>query len=138
MADARDWHSITDEIEVQPFVERGVGRVRSGYQQQCIAVGRPMEYRLRGDVAPRSWLVLHDELLAEPFGQRVRYKTRGYVGRATRSKADDDAHRMRRIGLAPRKPKGARKGGRSCHETEKRPAAKFYDVISEISANHWS
>jgi hypothetical protein len=72
-------------------------------------------------------------LLAKPFRQRVRNKTRGDVGRAARSKADDDSHRMRRIGLAPRKPDGTREGGRSCQEIEKRPEAKFHDVIPKFS-----
>ncbi len=58
-----------------------------------------VHHGLGGDVATGPGPVLNDELLAEPFGQPLRQQARCDVGRAASGETDDDAHRLRRIGL---------------------------------------
>jgi hypothetical protein len=58
---------------------------------------------------------LDDEWLAEPFRQRLTYQARDDLDYATGRKADDDAHRPRRIGLRPRKARHAwQRGSARC------------------------
>jgi hypothetical protein len=61
-----------------------------------------------GDIAAGPGAVLDDEWLAEPVGQPLSEKPRKDVGRTTRCKADDDAHRPRRIGLRPSEARDGR------------------------------
>src|SRR5262249_31244414 len=60
--------------------------------------GRTRHY-LGGDVARSARPVVNDEWLAETLGQPLTDQEREDVRRAARRKADDDAHRPRRIGL---------------------------------------
>src|SRR5687768_9823021 len=56
---------------------------------------------LRGDIAASARPVFDDELLAKPFRQPLTHQAREDVIRTAWSKADDNAHRPRRIGLGP-------------------------------------
>jgi hypothetical protein len=60
------------------------------------------------DITAGARAILDDELLAKPLGQPLSYEARQNVGRATSSKAHDDANRPRRIGLRQGKTRGRR------------------------------
>ena len=59
---------------------------------------------LGADIAAGAGPVFDDELLAEPLRQRLSNEARDDVGCIAGRKADDDAHRPRRIGLRPCDP----------------------------------
>ena len=58
-----------------------------------------MRHEIGGDVAAGAAAVLDDELLPEPLAERLREHARGDVARGAGGKADDDAHRPRRVAL---------------------------------------
>ena len=99
--DARDRRDVADEIEIELFVQRRVDRVRRSDQEERVAIGGRTHDRLGGDIAAGTRPVLDDEWLAEPLRQPLAHEAREDVGRAAGSKANDDAHRPRRIGLRP-------------------------------------
>ena len=99
--DARDGRDVADEIEIELVVERRVVRVRTGGQEKRIAVRRRAHDGFSSDIATAARPILDDELLAEPLGQRLCDQPREDVGPTARGKANDDAHRPRRIGLRP-------------------------------------
>ena len=100
--DARDRRDVADEIEIELVVERRVDRVRRTDQEERVAVRRRTHDRLGGDIATGARPVLDDEWLAEPLRQPLTHQAREDVVRTAGGKADDDAHRPRRIGLRPR------------------------------------
>ncbi len=89
------------KLKLRFVVERRVDCVRQRDQEQRIAVRRRAHDRLGGDIAAGARPVFDDELLAEPLRQPLADQARDDVGRAAGGKADDDAHRPRRIGLRP-------------------------------------
>ena len=52
-------------------------------------------------IAASAWPVLNHEWLAEPLRRPLPHQARRYVGHAGWRKADNDAHRLRRIALRP-------------------------------------
>ena len=101
-ADARDRRDVADQVEIELVVDRGVDRIhRSGHQQRISVWGRVHD-RLGGDIAGRARPILDDKLLTEPLRQPLTHQAREDVGRAPGGKADDDAHRPRRVGWRPR------------------------------------
>jgi hypothetical protein len=84
-----------------------------------------------GDIAAGPGAVLDDEWLAEPVGQPLSEKPRKDVGRTTRCKADDDAHRPRRIGPRPSEARDGRERRRTrCHMQKLSSVGKFHGVLS--------
>jgi hypothetical protein len=80
-------------------------------QEERIAVWWCTHDRLGANIADKSSPVVDDKLLAESLGEPLPHQARGDVGRASGSRADDDAHRPRRIGLRPRAARDGREGG---------------------------
>src|SRR6516162_1617176 len=99
--DAGDWRDVPEKNEIELVVERRVDRVRGTYHEQRVAVRWRAHDRLGGNIAGSTWPALDDEWLAEPLRQRLTDQARDDLGYATGRKADDDAHRPRRIGLCP-------------------------------------
>ena len=112
---ARDRRDVANEIEIEFVVKRRIDRVRRTDQEQRVAVRSRAHDRLGGDIAACARPVLDDELLAEPLRQPLTDQTREDVVRAAGGKADDDAHRPRRIGLRP-------------SEARSRPAARQHPL----------
>src|SRR3954454_2153892 len=99
--EARDRRDVTEEIETEFLVQRRIDGVWRTNQEQRVAVGRRVHDRLGGDVAAGAQPVFDDEWLAEPLRQPLTDQPRQDVVRAPGGEADDDAHRLRRIGLRP-------------------------------------
>src|SRR5215475_14835983 len=78
------------------------------------------------DIAGGARSVLDDELLAKSLRQYLTYEARDDVRRTTGRKADDDAHRPRRIGLRPRDARDGGQHGSPCCEMQKPTAGKFH------------
>ena len=127
--DARDRRDVADEIEIELVVERRVDRVRRTDQEERVAVRRRTHDRLGGDIAAGARPVLDDEWLAEPLRQPLTHQAREDVVRAAGGKADDDAHRPRRIGLRPREARYGRKHGSARCQMQKLAARKFHGVL---------
>src|SRR5262249_18662395 len=70
--------------------------------------------------------VLDDELVAETLREPLCHHARNDVGGAPGGKADDDAHRPRRIGLRPRETRGGRQRGSAGGQVQKISAEKFH------------
>ena len=125
--DARDRRDVADEIEIELVVERRIDRVRRADQEKRVAVGRRAHDRLGGDIAAGARPVLDDELLAEPLRQPLTDQARDDVGRAAGGKADNDAHRPRRIGLRPSDARHGRQRGSARGQMQKLSSAgKFH------------
>src|SRR5215831_17969875 len=99
---AGDRRDVADEIEVELLIKRRVHRVRRMDEEERIAIGYRTHDGLRGDISAGARSVLDDKLLAEPLRQPLADQARDDVGAAAGGKADDDAHRPRRISLRPR------------------------------------
>src|SRR5262245_34163063 len=85
---------------------------------------------------PAPSAVLDDKWLAKPVGQPLSEQRRKDVGRTTRCKADNDAHRPRRIGLRPREARPGRERGGACSQMEKSTAGKFHFEPPFTSFDH--
>src|SRR5262249_25017645 len=86
---------------------------------------------LGGNVAAGAWPVLNNELLTEPLREPLSYQTRDDVTRTAGAIADEDAHRPRRIGLRPRKPRDGRERGGAGGQLQKLVSVgKFHHVAS--------
>src|SRR5262249_58766191 len=89
----------------------GVEGVDRTDQERGGAGGGGAPDRLGGDIARRARRVLDDELLAEPLREPLADQACSDVASTARSKADDDAHRPRRIGLRPCNSRDGRERG---------------------------
>jgi hypothetical protein len=56
----------------------------------------------------------------------LTHQARDYVDTAARGKADEDAHRLGRIGLRPRDPRDGRQRGSARGQMQKFAAGKFH------------
>ena len=113
---AGDRRDVAQEVEVQVLVERVVDGVCRHPLQQRVAVRRGLHHRLGPDVAAGARAVLDQDRLADPLRQPLPHQPGIDVGAATGRKSDDDADRLRRIGLRPRAARQRRRG-------ERRPVA---------------
>src|SRR6516162_3574679 len=125
-SNARDRRDVADEIEIELVVEGGVDRVHSDASEKRIAGGGRTYNGLGADIAGSTRPVLDDEWLAEPLRQPLRDQACDDVGRPASGKADDDAHRPRRIGLRPRDPRDGREHSSARCQMQKLPAGKFH------------
>jgi len=87
------------KLNLSLVVERRVDRVGRTDEEKRIAIRRSAYDRLGRDIAARTRPIVDDELLAEPLRQPLSHEARNDVVRAAGGKADDDADRLRRIGL---------------------------------------
>src|SRR5262249_47689856 len=95
-------------------------------EKECVAVGGRPDDRLRADIAAGAWPVLDNELLIEPLRQPLTDQAGDNVGWSARGKADNDAHRPRRIGLRPREARHGWERGRASGQMQKISAGKFH------------
>jgi hypothetical protein len=56
----------------------------------------------------------------------LTHQARDYVDTAARGKADEDAHRLGRIGLRPSDARDGRQRGRACCEMQELATRKFH------------
>src|SRR5262249_20691976 len=84
------------------------------------------DHRLDRDVAAGARPVLDDDLLAESLRQPRPHDAGDGVGAAACGKADDPAHRPRRIGLRPRETRHGRQRGNARSQMQKFAAGKFH------------
>ena len=106
--DARDRCDVADEIEVKFLIQRRVDRGRRGGKQERITIRRRTNDCLGANIGPRAGSIFNDERLAKPLRQPLTDQACENVSRAAGSKANDNAHRARRIGLCPRDPRHRR------------------------------
>src|SRR6266852_5309560 len=128
--DAGNRRDVADKIEIEPFVERRVDRIRCANHEERMAVGRRTHDRLGCDIGPRARPVVDDEWLAEPLRQPLTHQAREDVLRAAGGTADDKTHQPRRIGLRPCDPRRDRESGGACCQMQKLTAPKFHGVAS--------
>ena len=124
-----DRHDVADEIERKLLVERRVDRVGRADDEQRVTVRWCPHDGFGADVAAGPRPVVDDELLAQPFREPLRDEARGDVGRTAGGKADDDAHRPRRIGLRPCEARNGWRCDGACCKTEKSTAGIAYQVF---------
>jgi hypothetical protein len=98
--------------------------------QQGVAIRGRFGDRFGSDVAAGAGAVLNDELLAEAIGQPLTHQARLDVGSPAGGKADDDAHRPRRIGLRPRNAGHGRQRSGTHGQMQECAAGKFHDAPS--------
>src|SRR5438105_1141184 len=99
--EARDRHNIAEEIVIELFVERRVNRVRGTDEKERVAVRSGTHDRFGGDISASARPAFDDDGLAEPLRQPLTHQARNDVVAAPGWKADDPAHRPRRIVLRP-------------------------------------
>ena len=125
---ACDRFNITNEIEIKLGIERRVDSVRRRDEKECVAVGGRPHDRLRGDIAAGARPVLDNELLTERLRQPLTDQAGDNVGRPASGKANNDAHRPRRIGLRRRNTRHRGQRGSARCEMEKISAGKFHSL----------
>ena len=118
-ADARDRRDVAKEIVIELIVERRVDYVWCTDEEERVAVGGRAHDGFGGDIAGGARPVLDDEWLAEPLRQPLADQAREDVIRATGGKADDQAHRPRRIGLRPSDARYGRQRGSARGQMQK-------------------
>jgi hypothetical protein len=124
--EARDRRDVADKIEAKLLVERRVDRDRRADREQGVAVGGRAHDRLGGDVGGGTDPVVNHERLPQTLRQPVTDQSRQDVLRAARSRADDDAHQARRVGLRRHDPRHGRQRGSARGQMQKSSAGKFY------------
>src|SRR5262249_24854214 len=125
VANACDRHSVADEIEIELIIKRDGDRVCRNDQKECMAVGGRTRDRLGTDIGRSTRLVLDEEWLAEALGQPLTDQTCEDVGRAAGRKADDNAHRPRRIDLCPSEARDGGERGSACCQMQESTARAF-------------
>src|SRR5262249_6416832 len=95
--EAGDGRNVTNEIEIEPFVQCGVYGIRNTNQKQRIAIGGRLRDGVGPNVCTRARSILDDERLPQTLGQPLADQARRHIGRASRWKSHDDAGRPRRI-----------------------------------------
>src|SRR5262249_19909505 len=98
-------------------------------EEKGIAAGARTHDRLSGDIAGRARPVLNDERLPEPLLQPLAYQARGDIEPAAGRIADDDAHRLRRIGLCLCDTRKGRKHGSTGCYLEELSARQLHRVL---------
>src|SRR5262245_42692298 len=96
---ARNRRNVAHEIEIELVVKCRCDRAGRARQQDRVAVGGRAYDRLGTDIAAGTRPILDHERLAEPLRKPLPHQAREDVIRTAGSKADDDAHRSRWIGL---------------------------------------
>src|SRR5262249_17704432 len=119
---------VLDEVESEIGRDDRVDGVGDGALQQGVAVVRRVRHEIGGDVAASAAAVLDDELLPEPLAERLCEHARGDIARRAGGKADDDAHRPRRIALRFGEPRGKR--GSAGYELQKSTTGARHGVRS--------
>ena len=97
--DAGNRRDVADEIETEFFVECRIDCVYRTAQQERVTVSGGTNDRFGRQIAARAGPVLDDERLLELLRQPLTDQARNDVKIAACRKADEDAHRSRRIGL---------------------------------------
>jgi hypothetical protein len=98
--------------------------IRQGCLEQRIAVGRRAHDCFSGDVGAGAWSVLHDEWPTKPLRKPLAHQSRHDVGWTTCAHANDNAHRLRRIGLRPHDARHRRQHGSTSSQMQKISAAE--------------
>ena len=133
--DAGDRFRVTQEIEIEMLIKRGVDGVCAGDQKQRVAVCRRLHHRLGRDVGAGARPIIDDELLAEPLRQPFRRQPRHGVGGAAGRKTAEDMHRARRIGVGARRARQNGQRGCACGEAQKIPTVKSHgDAPCELGS----
>ena len=100
-------HRIVRQIALQV----GVDGVRGdGGEKQRVAVGGRARRELGADGAAGAGAVVDDDLLAVGGAELLRDEARQHVVAAAGGKGDDEAHRLRRVGLCRRRAAQAVRG----------------------------
>src|SRR5439155_2495150 len=136
--DASDRHDIADEIEIELLVERRVDCCCRLDQQERVSVRHRLHDRFGADISASSWPVFDDERLAKPLRQCLTKEACYCVAPAASSKADDQTHRARRIGLRPREARNDGKRGGVRGQMYEFAPAKFHSAASWKSSDRHS
>jgi len=123
--DGSDGRDIAKEIEAEIFIKRRIDRIARRDLQERVSVRRRSQSGLGADIARSASAVLDDELAAETLREPLCHHARNDVGGAPGGKADDDAHRPRRIGLRPSEAGHGRQRGSARCQMQKLSAGKF-------------
>src|SRR5262249_27728252 len=121
-----DTRMIPNKIETEICVECGVNCIRGANLQKRIAIGGCLHDRFGGDIAGSARPVLDYELVAKSLRQPLTHEACDDVGSPASRKADDDAHRPRRIDLRRRDARHSRQRGSACGQMQKSAAGKFH------------
>ena len=96
---ARDRHEVADGIVREPVEQMRIGPVSGvGRHEQRVAVRRTPRDQLGGNLPERARAILHDDLLAQALGQRLREHPPGGIGPAARRERHDEADGLGRPG----------------------------------------
>ena len=88
------------KLKLSFSIECRIDRIRSAGQEEGVAVRWRTHDRLGGDIAAGTRPVVDEELLTETVREPLSHQARDDVDLAPSRKADDNAHRPRRIACA--------------------------------------
>src|SRR5262249_168293 len=132
--DASNRRDVANEIE--PLIERRVDRLcRTDHEQRVSVCGRAHD-GLGSYVGTSTRSVLNDEWLAKSLRQPLPHRTCNGLGIAASGKADEDAHRPRRVGLRRSEARHGRQRGSAHCQMQKISAGKFHLEPPFTSLDH--
>src|ERR1700720_2756931 len=117
------------------LVKRGICRDGGWNQQECVSVGWGIHHCLSTNVAAGARTIFDDELLSEPYRQPLAHQACENVARASRCKADDNAHWPRWITLRSCNARGRGQRGSTRYHAEKLSAGEFHDTPPSLSSS---
>src|SRR5262249_7607521 len=118
--------NVPRHVEWQVVKHNRVDERRRRIEQQCVPVGRRIDYRLCRDVRTCPRPVFDNDLLTEPLRQPLPHNPAYSVSTAAGRPADDQPHRPCRIVLRSRQPRNYRQRGSACGQMQKISAGKFH------------
>src|SRR5262249_42704664 len=118
--------NVPRHVEWQVVKHNRVDERRRRIEQECVPVGRRIDYRLCRDVRTCPRPVFDNDLLSEPLRQPLPHNPAYSVSTATGRPADDQSHWPRRIGLRPCNSRHGGQRGSTAGQMQKISAGKFH------------
>jgi hypothetical protein len=101
-----------------------------------MAVRRRTHDSFSADIAPGARSVFNDELLAKARRELLPQEPCDDVRRGAGKRADDHAHRSRRVGLRARNGRACSQSDRHCCQDQKAPAGKRIRAARCVKARY--
>ena len=105
----RHGDEVAHYVEGQGAINGRADRLAIGVLQDGVTVGRRLRDRIGRDIAGRSRTILHDDRLAQSFGELGPHHAGERVDGPAGDEGDDDADRPARISLRRRVARMQRK-----------------------------
>jgi hypothetical protein len=122
----RDRSQILHRIVGHRLIEQWIDDLIIGVDENGVTVGRGMRGFLGANIAAGADNILDKELLTEMLREPFRQQPGKDIARSAGTKSDDDAHRVRRIGLGLRDARRCREDRSGASRSENVATGKMH------------